>query len=119
MRAKTKGDKIIEDIPKHLGPKQISWGGGGGMGFGARVNNMFGRASGDMGSYSTKCNQYLKKITEQTDEKKVKRLSVIKEEEKEDDKGNSTVIMNNRIIYNNKLIKKLKNVNVIFLILKA
>ena len=113
MRAKTKGDKIIEDIPKHLGPKQISWGGGGGMGFGARVNNMFGRASGDMGSYSTKCNQYLKKITEQTDEKKVKRLSVIKEEEKEDDKGNSTVIMNNRIIYNNKLIKKLKNVNVI------
>ena len=113
LRAKTKGDKIIEDIPKHLGPKQISWGGGGGMGFGARVNNMFGRASGDMGSYSTKCNQYLKKITEQTDEKKVKRLSVIKEEEKEDDKGNSTVIMNNRIIYNNKLIKKLKNVNVI------
>lgn len=113
LRAKTKGDKIIEDIPKHLGPKQISWGGGGGMGFGARVNNMFGRASGDMGSYSTKCNQYLKKITEQTDEKKVKRLSVIKEEEKEDDKGNITVIMNNRIIYNNKLIKKLKNVNVI------
>ena len=111
LRAKTKGDKIIDDIPKHLGPKQISWGGGGG--FGNKLNNMFGRASGDMGSYSTKCNQYLKKITEQTDEKKVKRLSVIKEDETEDDKGNSTVIMNNRPSYNSKLVKKLKNVNVI------
>ena len=111
LRAKTKGDKIIENIPKHLGPKQISWGGGGGLD--SKYNNMFGRASGDMSSYSMKCNQYLKKITEQTDEKKVKRLSVIKEDENEEDKGNSTVIMNNRLNYNIKLVNKLKNVNVI------
>ena len=29
LRAKTKGDKIIDLIPKHLGPKQISWDEGG------------------------------------------------------------------------------------------
>ena len=51
-----------------------------------------------MASYAIKCNQYLKKITEQTDEKKVKRLSVIKEDENEEDKGNSTVILNNRLV---------------------
>ena len=112
LRAKTKGDKIIENIPKHLGPKQISWGGGGRLNI--RYGNIFGRASGDINSsYSIKCNQYLKKITEQTDEKKVKRLSVIKEDENEEDKGNSTVIMNNRLSYNIKLVNKLKKVNVI------
>ena len=111
LRAKTKGDKIIDDIPKHLGPKQISWGGGGVLS--SKYNKMFGRASGDMGSYSIKCNQYLKKITEQTDEKKVKRLSVINEDENEEEKGNSTVIVNNRLNYNINLINKLKNVNVI------
>ena len=109
LRAKTKGDKIIENIPKHLGPKQISWGGVGGIS--SKYNNFFGRANGDM-SYSIKYNQYLKKITEQTDEKKVKRLSVINEDETEEDKGNSTVIMNNRLSYNIKLVDKLKNVNI-------
>ena len=29
LRAKTKGDKIIDQIPKHLGPRQISWDEGG------------------------------------------------------------------------------------------
>ena len=111
LRAKTKGDKIIESIPKHLGPKQISWGGGGVLS--RKYNNLFGRASGDMASYAIKCNQYLKKITEQTDEKKVKRLSVIKEDENEEDKGNSTVILNNRLNYNINLVNRLKNVNVI------
>ena len=110
LRAKTKGDKIIENIPKHLGPKQISWGGGG---LNSKYNNIFARGSGEINSYSVKCNQYLKKITEQTDEKKVKRLSVINEDENEEDKGNSTVIMNNRLNYNMKLVNKLKNVNVI------
>ena len=111
LRAKTKGDKIIENIPKHLGPKQISWGGGGFLS--KKYNTLFGRASGDMASYAIKCNQYLKKITEQTDEKKVKRLSVIKEDENEEDKGNSTVIINNRLNYNINLVNRLKNVNVI------
>ena len=111
LRAKTKGDKIIENIPKDLGPKQISWGGGGDINM--KYNNLFGRANGDMGSYSIKCNEYLKKITEQTDEKKVKRLSVINEDENEEDKGNGTVIMNNRLNYNVNLVNKLKNVNVI------
>ena len=111
LRAKTKGDKIIENIPKHLGPKQISWGGGGFLS--KKYNNLFGRSSGDMASYAMKCNQYLKKITEQTDEKKVKRLSVIKEDENEEDKGNSTVILNNSLNYNMNLVNRLKNVNVI------
>jgi cGMP-dependent protein kinase len=111
LRAKTKGDKIIDDIPKELGPKQIGWGGAGGLS--SKFNNMFGRSSGDMTSYSVKYNQYLKKITEQAEEKKIKRLSVINEDETEEDKGNSTVIMKDRLNYNNKLVNKLKNVFVI------
>ena len=90
LRAKTKGDKIIENIPKHLGPKQISW--GEGIGVYARINNMFGRNNGEI-SISSKYNHYLKRITEQAEDKTVKRLSVIKEDETEEDKGNSTVIM--------------------------
>ena len=109
LRAKTKGDKIIDDIPKELGPRQIAWGGAGGLS--SKFNNMFGR-SGDMTSYSVKYNQYLKKITEQADDTKVKRLSVINEET-EEDKGNSTVIMKDRLNYNTKLVNKLKNVCVI------
>ena len=110
LRAKTKGDKIIDDIPKDMGPKQIAWGVNG---ISSKFNNMFGRSSGDMNSYSVKCNQYLKKITEQAEEKKVKRLSVINEDETEEDKGNSTVVMKDRPNYNNRLINKLKGVNVI------
>ena len=110
LRAKTKGDKIIDNIPKHLGPKQISWGDGGGIS--SKYNNFFGKSSEDI-SYSLKYNQYLKKITDQMYETKVKRLSVIKEDETEDDKGNSTVIINNRLSYNIKLVNKLKNVNVL------
>ncbi len=109
LRAKTKGDKIIDDIPKELGPRQIAWGGAGGLS--SKFNNMFGR-SGDMTSYSVKYNQYLKKITEQAEDTKVKRLSVINEET-EEDKGNSTVIMKDRLNYNTKLVNKLKNVCVI------
>ena len=111
LRAKTKGDKIINDIPKELGPKQIGWGGAGGLS--SKFNSIFGRSSGDMTSYSVKYNQYLKKITEQAEEKKIKRLSVINEDETEEDKGNSTVIMKDRLNYNNKLVNKLKNVFVI------
>ena len=109
LRAKTKGDKIIDDIPKELGPRQIAWGGAGGLS--SKFNNMFGR-SGDMTSYSVKYNQYLKKITEQAEDTKVKRLSVINEET-EEDKGNSTVIMKDRLNYNTKLVNRLKNVCVI------
>ena len=113
LRAKTKGDKIIDNIPKHLGPKQISWGSGGQN---SKMNSLFGRTGSDL-PLSSKYNHYLKKITEQAEEKKVKRLSVINEDETEEDKGNSTVIMKDRndieLNYNNKLVKKLKNVNLI------
>ena len=113
LRAKTKGDKIIDNIPKHLGPKQISWGSGGQS---SKINNIFNRTGSDL-RLSSKYNHYLKKITEQAEEIKVKRLSVINEDETEEDKGNSTVIMKNRndieLNYNNKLVKKLKNVSLI------
>ena len=110
LRAKTKGDKIIDDIPKDMGPKQIAWGVNG---INSKFNNMLGKSSGDMNSYSVKSNHYLKKITDQAEEKKVKRLSVINEDETEEDKGNSTVVMKDRPNYNNRLINKLKGVNVI------
>ena len=77
LRAKTKGDKIIDNIPKHLGPKQISWGSGGQS---SKINNIFNRTGSDL-RLSSKYNHYLKKITEQAEEIKVKRLSVINEDE--------------------------------------
>ena len=111
LRAKTKGDKIIDNIPKHLGPKQIFEGRNDDI-----YDKIFGRTNADS-PISTKCNQYLKKITEQTEEKMVKRLSIIKEDETEEDKVNSTVVQKNtgglEKKYNKKLINKLKKVNVI------
>ena len=94
-------------------PNRSPWGSGGQN---SKMNSLFGRTGSDL-PLSSKYNHYLKKITEQAEEKKVKRLSVINEDETEEDKGNSTVIMKDRndieLNYNNKLVKKLKNVNLI------
>ena len=105
LRAKTKGDQIINSIPKHLGPKQISW---GGSSFGRSINN---------NPIAAKCHQYLKRVTENTENKNVKRLSIIKEVEAEEDnnKGNSVVVGKNNLTfkYNINLVNELKNINLI------
>ena len=110
LRAKTKGDKIIDTIPKHLGPRQISWDEGGFKKFLENKNAY----SNSGNSNSLRKNIYLKKITEANviQTKKSNRLSVIKEDEIEEERKVSITetenIENER---NNKLINKIKNVN--------
>ena len=108
LRAKTKGDKIIDQIPKHLGPRQISWDEGGFRKF--LENKIAYTKTGN--NNPVRSNIYLKKISELSKPKKSNRLSIIKEDEIEEERRNSTTQLEN-IDYNrdNILINKLKNVN--------
>ena len=108
LRAKTKGDKIIDLIPKHLGPKQITWDEGGFKKFLENKNAY----SNSGNSNALRGNIYLKKITEINQTEKSNRLSVIKEDETEEDRrASSTNLGNIEFNRNNKLINKLKNVD--------
>ena len=111
LRAKTKGDKIIDQIPKHLGPRQITWDEGG-----------FKKFLENKNAYSNSGNIYLKKITNNNviQTKKSNRLSVIKEDEVEEERRATTNNNENEnnesnenieSDRNNKLINKMKTVN--------
>ena len=106
LRAKTKGDQIINSIPKHLGPRQISC-----------VGSSFGRSISNNNSIPSKCHQFLKRVTETADNKKEKQLSIIKEVETEEDnnKGNSVIVGKNssKFKYNLNLVNELKNIDLI------
>ena len=108
LRAKTKGDKIIDQIPKHLGPRQISWDEGGFRRFLENKNAYTKNGN----SNSLRSNIYLRKISELSKPKKSNRLSIIKEDEIEEDRRNSTTQLENmEHNRNNKLINKIKTVN--------
>ena len=109
LKAKTKGDKNIEQIPKYLGLRQISWDDGGSFIKFLENKNAFTKNGN---SNSLRTNIYLKKITELTKEKKSQRLSVIKEDDTEEERKMSNTQIPNiqRENEENKLIKKLKNV---------
>ena len=107
LKAKTKGDKIIELIPKKLKLKQITWDEGGGFRKFLENKNMTTSQSGNSSS-SIKSKIYLKKISDVIQGKKNNRLSVIKEDETEEERRASTIRLKN---VHNKLINKLKNVN--------
>ena len=110
LRAKTKGDKIIDSIPKHLGPKQITWDEGGFKKFLENKNAFTPNGN----SNSLRSNIYLKKITEKIQNKKSNRLSVIKEDETEEERrGSATTLNNIENITENKLINKIKKVNLL------
>ncbi len=111
LSAKTKGDKIIDQIPKHLGPRQITWDEGG-----------FKKFLENKNAYSNSGNIYLKKITNNNviQTKKSNRLSVIKEDEVEEERRATTNNNENEnnesnenieSDRNNKLINKMKTVN--------
>ena len=108
LKAKTKGDKIIDLIPQHLGPRQISLDEGGIKEFLENKNayNISGNSN------SLRSNIYLKKISNLSQNKKTNILSVIKEDETEEEikvsDTNLVTIEDNR---NNKLINKIKKVN--------
>ena len=118
LRAKTKGDKIIDQIPKHLGPRQITWDEGGFKKFLENKNAY----SNSGNSNSLRTNIYLKKITNNNviQTKKSNRLSVIKEDEVEEERRATTNNNENEnnesnenieSDRNNKLINKMKTVN--------
>ena len=109
LKAKTKGDKNIEQIPKYLGLRQISWDDRGSFIKFLEDKNAFTKNGN---SNSLRTNIYLKKITELTKEKKSQRLSVIKEDDTEEERKMSNTQIPNiqRENEENKLIKKLKNV---------
>ena len=110
LRAKTKGDKIIDLIPKHLGPKQISWDENGFKKFLENKNAFTPNGN----SNSLRSNIYLKKITEKEPAKKSNRLSVIKEDETEEERRASSIHLNDlELITENKLINKIKKVNLL------
>jgi CRP-like cAMP-binding protein len=103
LKAKTKGDKIIDQIPKHLGPRQISWDEGGFRKF-LEHKNLY--------TNPLRNTLYLRKISEFSQPKKGNRLSIIKEDETEEDRRYSTTQLEDmKFNRNNKLINKLKSVN--------
>ena len=103
LKAKTKGDKIIDQIPKHLGPRQISWDEGGFRKF-LEHKNVY--------TNPLRNTLYLRKISEFSQPKKSNRLSIIKEDETEEDRRYSTTQLEDmKFNRNNKLINKLKSVN--------
>ena len=108
LKAKTNGDKNIEQIPKHLGPRQISWDDTNFIKF-LENKNAFTKNGN---SNSLRSNIYLKKITELTKNKKSNRLSVIKEDDTEEERRVSNTQIINIEVENeeSKLIKKLKSV---------
>ena len=108
LKAKTKGDQIIEQIPKNLGLRQISWDDTSFIKF-LENKNAFTKNGN---SNSLRSNIYLTKITELTKNKKSNRLSVIKEDDTEEErKISNTQILNFELDNEeNKLIKKLKSV---------
>ncbi len=87
--------------------KQITWDEGGGFRKFLENKNMTTSQSGNSSS-SIKSKIYLKKISEVIQGKKNNRLSVIKEDETEEERRASTIRLK---IVHNKLINKLKNVN--------
>ena len=110
LRAKTKGDKIIDLIPKHLGPRQISFDEGSFIKFlenkNANTNNTT--------INPLRNNIYMNKITNLTKSGKSSRLSIIKEDETDEERKISTTnIETIKFSTNNKLINKLKKVNIL------
>ncbi len=104
LRAKTKGDKIIEQIPQHLGPVEIPL-----------EKGDFPNSSELKKTYSQnveKTNFYFKKVSNISSSKKQKRLSVIKEEEDEDRRNSMAKVGNYKFNLDNRIINKLKNVNI-------
>jgi hypothetical protein len=101
LRAKTKGDKIIDQIPKHLVPRQITWDEGGFKKFLENKNAY----SNSGNSNSLRTNIYFKKITNTNiiQTKKSNRLSVIKEDETEEERRATT---NNNENENREFIQK-------------
>ena len=99
LRVKSKGDKIINKMPKHLGPRQITWDEGGFRRFLENKNDYTKNGN----SNSLRSNIYLRKISELSKPKKSNRLSIIKEDETEEDRRNSTMQLENMGLDRNNL----------------
>ena len=92
---------------KNLGPRQISWDEGGFRKFLENENAYTKNGN----SNSLRSNIYLRKISELSKPKKSNRLSIIKEEEVGEERRNSATIENIDYNRNDKLINKIKSVN--------
>ena len=104
LRAKTKGDNIIAQIPQNLGIVQISWENGGFQKF-TNLNNTYEKNN-------KKDNFYKRNITNISKSKKSKRLSVIKEDEEDERRNSISKVGNVEFDINNRLINKLKTINI-------
>jgi len=107
LRAKTKGEQTEEQMIKNLGPRQISWDEGGFRKFLENKNAYTKNGN----SNSLRSNIYLRKISELSKPKKSNRLSIIKEDEVGEERRNSATIENIDYNRNDKLINKIKSVN--------